>query len=88
MKISEEKKERILEQIMGYLYSIFPRSAFTAEISRNIARDEEFTKLLLNQLWSKELVVPIKKNPKGILFSKRIRWRISNKAYTAYKQHQ
>ena len=88
MRISKEKRDKISEQILASLYSGFPKQAFTAEIARTVARDEEFTKQLLKELWEKNLVVPIKKSPKGILFSKRIKWRLSNKAYQAYKQHQ
>jgi len=88
MQISQEKREKISEQILALLYQRFPMQLFTAEIAREIARDEEFTKKLLHELWERELVVPIKKNPKGILFSRRIKWRLSNKAYSAYKKHQ
>ena len=87
-RISDKKKEKIIEQALSYLYQIFPKSAFTSHIAVEIARDEEFMKLLLEQIQSKGIVVPIKKNPKGKLFSRRIRWRLSNKAYQAYKQRQ
>ena len=88
MRLSKEKKDKISEQILALLYHQFPKQLFTAEIAREIARDEEFIKTLLFELKDKELVTPIRKNPKGILFSRRIKWRISNKAYEAYKQHQ
>lgn len=88
VRISEEKKNRIKSSILAHLYECFPKALFTSEISKLEARDEEFTKSLLKELWHKNLVVAIKKNPKGITFSKRIKWRISNKAYSAYKQHQ
>lgn len=88
MKLSKEKRNKISEQILACLYNSFPISLFTAEIARSIARDEEFTKQLLKELWDKNLVVPIRKNPKGIPFSKRIKWRLSNQAYNAYKMHQ
>jgi len=88
MKISKEKRDKISEQILGVLFTSFPNALFTAQVARDIARDEEFTKTLLKELWHKNLVTPIKKNPKGVTFSKRIKWRISNKAYAAYKQHQ
>ena len=88
MRISQEKRDKISEQILATLYHGFPKQLFTAEIAREIARDEEFTKTLLKELWEKNLVTPIKKNPKGILFSRRIKWRLSNKAYDAYKNHQ
>jgi len=86
MRLSQEKKDKIAEQILSFLYHIFPQSKFTAEIAREIARDEEFIKALMFELKNKGLVVAIKKNPKGIFYSRRIRWRLSNKAYEAYKQ--
>lgn len=88
MRISQEKKDKIKEQILACLYSNFPKNLFTAEIARLTARDEEFTKFLLKELWDKGLVVPIKKNSQGIPFTRRIKWRLSNKAYDAYKIHQ
>lgn len=87
-KISKEKQEKIMSNIMAVLYENFPNQLFTSTISNIIARDEEFVKRLLKALWDKNLVVPIKKNPKGILFTRRIKWRLSNKAYNAYKMHQ
>ena len=87
-KISDNKKEKICEQIIHYLYSIFPKQVFTSKISFEIARDEEFTKSLLLDLEKKGLVVKISKNPEGINYSKRLRWRISNKAYEIYSKHQ
>lgn len=88
MRISQEKKDKIAEQILATLYNHFPKTSFTTQISKEIARDKEFTKQLLKELWDKGLVAPIKKNPKGIPFTRRIKWRLSNKAYGAYKLHQ
>jgi len=87
-KISKEKKEKISEQILLYLYSIFPKQTFTSQIAKEIARDEEFVKDLLIDLEKKNLIVKINKNSKGIIYSKRLRWRISNKAHEVYKKHQ
>ncbi len=88
MRISKEKRDKISEQILACLYHNFPKQMFTAEIAKSTARDEEFTKVLLKELWDKNLVVPIRKNSKGITFSRRIKWRLSNQAYNAYKMHQ
>ena len=88
MKISKEKRDKISEQIMAFLYSISPRSLFTLYIAKEIARDEEFTKNLLLELKDKKMVVEIKKNPKGIQYLKRSRWKMSDAAYDAYKNHQ
>ena len=88
MRISEEKREKISEQIMALLYSVNPKSLFVAEIAKEIARDEEFIKEMLMNLKKKSLVVEIKKNPKGIEYLKRARWKMSDAAYNIYNQHQ
>jgi predicted transcriptional regulator with HTH domain len=87
-KISQQKIEKISEQILSHLFSIFPKQIFTSEIAKELARDEEFTKKLLKDLEKKELVIKINKNPQGSQYSRRKRWRISNKAHKIYKQHQ
>lgn len=88
MKISEEKINKISEQALAFLYSINPKPAFTAEIAREIARDEEFIKKLLLDLKKKNLVIQIKKNPKGKPYLKRSRWKLSDVVYQAYKKQQ
>lgn len=87
-KLSKEKKDKISEQILHHLFTLSPQSKFTSEIAREIARDEEFTKALLTELEKKKLIVEINKNPEGIEYTKRQRWRLSNQAYEAYKKHQ
>ena len=84
MKISEEKKEKIMEQILLYLYNSFPKFPFTAEIAREIARDEEFIKKLLFELKDKKLVIIIKQNVKGVIISRRLRWKLCNKVYDIF----
>jgi predicted transcriptional regulator with HTH domain len=88
MKISKQKKEKISEQILAYLYSINPKPSFTSHIAREIARDEEFTKKLLMRLKKTKLVIEIKKNPKGIQYIRRSRWKLTEKAYKIYKESQ
>ena len=87
-RISQQKKEKIQEQILFYLYSIFPKQVFTADIAKELARDEEFTKILLLELEKKQFVIKINKNPKGIIYSRRLRWRISNKTHEIYSKNQ
>ncbi len=88
MKISEQKKEKIYEQILAFLYSSSPKPLFTLNIAQEIARDEEFVKFLLLELKKKGLVLEIKKNPKGIAYTRRSRWKLADNAYQAYKSHQ
>ena len=87
-RVSQEKKDKISEQILHYLFTISPGSKFTSEVAKEIARDEEFTKSLLIDLQKKKLVDEVKKNPKGIDYSKRIRWKMSDSAYEIYKRNQ
>ena len=86
MRISEEKKKKISEQILALLYLNNPKPLFPVKIADEIARDEEFTKKLLISLKKQSLVIEINKNPLGKAYKKRSRWRLSDKAYQAYKE--
>ena len=86
MRLSKNKKDRITEQILAFLYHSFPKQQFTATISQDIARDEEFVKSLLFDLRSKGLVVPIRKNSKGVAFTRRIKWTLTKRVYDVYSE--
>lgn len=88
MKLSHDKQNKISEQIISFLYTSFPNQPFTAEIAREIARDEEFTKKVLFELKEKGLVVSIRKNNQGKPFSRKIKWRLSSKIYDFYNSKQ
>lgn len=88
MKISDENKEKISEQILAFLYLSFPKAFFTKQIAKEIIRDEEFVKKLLFDLKRKNLIFEITKNPKGKKYLKRARWKISNAAYEIYRKKQ
>ncbi len=84
MKLSKEKRDKISEQVLSFLYHSFPKAQFTSEVSKEIARDEEFIKTLLFDLKDKNLVMAVKKNEDGKDFIRRIRWQLAPKAYQAY----
>lgn len=86
--ISKEKKEKIQEQLIYYLFTIFPKQIFTSDIAKELARDEEFVKKLLLELEPKGVLVKIDKNSQGIKYERRTRWRISNETYEIYSKHQ
>ena len=88
MKISEEKKKKISEHILAFLYSNTPKPLFTSFIAKEAARDEEFVKKLLLELKTKNLVAEIKRNPKGKSYLRRSRWKLSDAAYQAYNNKQ
>jgi len=87
-KISNEKIEKIQEQILSFLYSQFPKPIFTSKIADELARDEEFIKKILINLEKKTFIIKVDKNSQGIRYSQRARWRLSNKIYEVYKNHQ
>ena len=87
MKISEDKKNKISEQILALLFDHSPEALFTSQIALQLARDEEFTKILLNDLEKKGLIIKISKNPKGLDYSRRQRLRLSADFHNFYKTH-
>ncbi|MAG79042.1 hypothetical protein CMI40_01555 [Candidatus Pacearchaeota archaeon] len=87
-KISKEKREKIMSNIVAVLYEHSPRALFTSDISKIQARDEEFIKKLLLELKDKKLIIEVKKNPKGISYKRRSRWKLSDATYVIYKNHQ
>jgi len=86
--ISQEKKDKISEQILAYLFNQSPESKFTSTIAKELARDEEFTKKLLIELQKHKLIIKIKKSSSGAEYVKRERWRLSNLTFETYKKHQ
>ena len=86
MRLSKNKKDRIAEQILAFLYHSFPKQPFTAEIAREIARDEEFVKRILFELKEKGLIISIRKNAKGQAFTRRSKWRLTQKVYDIYSE--
>ena len=87
-RISEQKRQKISEQILAHLFQNSPEPQFTAHIARELARDEEFTKSILLVLKKQRLITEVNKNSKGIDYLRRQRWRLSSNTYEVYKKHQ
>lgn len=87
-RISEEKKNKISEQILHYMFTKFPQPVFTVDVAKEIARDEEFVKMLLLKMARENLVVKITKNSEGYEYRRRLRWRLSNQMYDTYQALQ
>ncbi len=84
MKLSQEKQKKISEQVLATLFLNAPRSLFTSELAKETARDEDFMRKLLDDLTEKKVVEKITKNPQGIPYTRRIRWKLSDEAYLQY----
>lgn len=80
-KISKEKIKKIKENILALLFSKFPIALSTSQIAKEIARDEEFIKVLLVDLKNEKLVKEIEKN-----YKRKKLWQLSQQAYMAYKE--
>lgn len=87
-RISQIKKDKIAEQILHYLFALAPEARHTSDIAKELARDEEFTKSLLQEMQKKSLILEVTKNSKGLSYSKRRRWRLSDNVYKFYQQKQ
>ncbi|MFH1823574.1 MAG: hypothetical protein ABH817_02575 [archaeon] len=85
-KISDQKEAKIKEAILHLLFQQAPQPLFTALISRELARDEEYMKKLLLDLEKQGFVSAVKKNHRGLDYLRRIRWRLSSQTYGAYKK--
>lgn len=86
MRLSKEKRDKIAEQILSLLFQSFPKQLFTSEIAKEVARDEEFVKTTMLDLRSRGLVTQIKKNEKGLLFIRRLRWQLTPEVYKVYQE--
>jgi len=84
-QISKKNEDKIKEMILSFLFQNSPKMMFTSEIASNLVRDEEFTKRLMVELEKSNLAVSVKKNHEGYDYVRRIRWRLSEKAFQAYK---
>ena len=55
-QISQQKKDKISEHILAHLFDSSPEAQFTSKIAYEVARDEEFTKYLLQELEKKKVI--------------------------------
>ena len=79
-KISNNKIEKIKNEILFILFENNLKGMYTKDVSDEIARDKEFVLKILKELESKNLV-------KNVLKHKvRKKWIMTEKAYEAYKQ--
>jgi predicted transcriptional regulator len=88
MKISEEKRKKISEQILFFLFIESPKPIFTSHIAKEIARDEEFVKKIMEDLCKSNFVIKVNKNKLGKEYKLRNRWILSESTYKFYKNNQ
>ena len=86
MRISKTKIDRIKEEILSLIFRYSPKAMFTSEIAEQLARDEEFMKRLLLELEKDSLIASVRKNNSGIIYKRRIKWRLTNNTFLAYQK--
>ena len=86
MRISEDKINKIKEEVLATLFRSSPKALFTAEVANSLARDEEFMKRLLLELEQKALISSVNKNNLGVDYKIRKRWRLTNTTFQAYQK--
>jgi len=77
VKLSSKTLNLLKDDIISILYEDSLKPLLTIEIARELRRDKEFTKELLNKLKEQEILIEIKKNNKGKDYIKRSRWTIN-----------
>ena len=82
-KISQEKIEKIKEEILRVLYEGYPNFMYTYQVSDSVLRDDGFVLNLLKELRKFNLVTNIEES-KGANIKRR--WSLTNLAYDKYKE--
>ncbi len=82
-KISDNKIEKIKEEVLRVLYENYPEFKYTYQISDNLLRNDEFILRLLIDLKKLNLVMNIEES-KGNKIKKK--WSLTNIAYDKYKE--
>ena len=82
-KISQEKIERIKEEILRILYENYPGFMYTNDVADAVVRDNEFTLSLLKELKKNNLLMNIEQS-KGIKIKRR--WTLTKITHEKYKE--
>ncbi|MFH0923052.1 MAG: hypothetical protein V1811_03265 [Candidatus Micrarchaeota archaeon] len=76
-RISQQNFQRISESVLNVLFDKYPIAQSTASISREIARDNEFTLRVMQFLEGKRFVVRVSRGS-------RFEWKLSKQAKARY----
>lgn len=82
-KISQEKIEKIKDEIIRILYEDYPQFKYTSQISNILLRDKEFILDLLKELKKLNLVISIEES-KGKNVKRK--WSLNKITYEKYKE--
>lgn len=83
-KLSQDKINKIKEEIISLLYNNNLKPMFTNEVANPLIRDEEFIKRILLELKKEGIIKEIIKSQKGTTYHRWRRWALTQKTYDAY----
>ena len=82
-KISQEKIERLKEEVLRVLYESYPEFKYTYQVSDSLLRDDEFILDLLKDLERLKLITQIEES-KGKNVKRK--WGLTKLTYEKYKE--
>ncbi len=84
-KLNQKTLEKIKSEVLSVLYDHNDEGLFTAQIANRVIRDEDFIQNLMLELEKLKVAEKEKLTRKGCSFIRRKRWRLTKKAFDAYK---
>lgn len=82
-KISQERIEKIKEEILRMLYDTYPKFMYTYQVSDSVLRNDEFILRLLKELKQLDLITTLEES-KGNKVKRK--WSLTSTAYDKYKE--
>lgn len=81
--ISEEKKERLKEEVLRVMYENHPSFLYTYQIADLLIRDDEFVLRLLKGLKEKDLIICLEESSGKNVKRK---WGLKKEVYEKYRE--
>lgn len=85
VKLSLKTISLLKDDIISIIYENQLNPLLTIEIAKELRRDKEFTRVLLEELKKQDILIEIKKNNKGKDYIKRSRWAIKPEVINTFK---
>ena len=82
-KVSEEKREKLKEEVLRIIYEGYPSFLYTYQIAEHLIRDDEFILKLLKDLKEKNLLICLEESSGNNIKRK---WGLKEEIYEKYRE--
>ena len=82
-KVSEEKREKLKEEVLRIIYENYPSFLYTYQIAEHLIRDDEFILKLLKDLKEKNLLICLEESSGNNIKRK---WGLKKEIYEKYRE--